>query len=147
MSVCRAQEKRQRGFGSDDDAVPGGRELPADHGYPVRLVAPGITGARSVKWLRRVVASRVESSSHWQQKDYKGFNPSVDWDTVDWSSAPAIQVSGKLPFSYRGRGLFLSHTLPSSDILPPMLCNLVQPHKIRKGTCRLFIWNTMLDRY
>ena len=58
----------------------------------MRLVAPGITGARSVKWLRRVTASREESASHWQQKDYKGFSPSVDWDTVDWSSAPAIQV-------------------------------------------------------
>lgn len=27
------------------------------------------------------------------QKDYKSFSPSVDWDTVDWSSAPAIQES------------------------------------------------------
>lgn len=25
------------------------------------------------------------------QNDYKSFSPSVDWDTVDWSSAPAIQ--------------------------------------------------------
>ena len=25
------------------------------------------------------------------QKDYKSFSPSVGWDDVDWSSAPAIQ--------------------------------------------------------
>ena len=25
------------------------------------------------------------------QKDYKTFSPSVDWDNVDWDSAPAIQ--------------------------------------------------------
>lgn len=25
------------------------------------------------------------------QKDYKSFSPSVDWDNVDWSSAPAVQ--------------------------------------------------------
>ncbi len=25
------------------------------------------------------------------QLDYKTFSPSVDWDNVDWSSAPAIQ--------------------------------------------------------
>lgn len=37
-------------------------------------------------------ASAEESPSHWQQKDYKGFNPSVDWHNVDWDSAPAIQV-------------------------------------------------------
>ncbi len=38
------------------------------------------------------MASPFESSSHWQQRDYKSFCPSVDWDTVDWGSAPAIQV-------------------------------------------------------
>lgn len=25
------------------------------------------------------------------QKDYKSFSPNVDWDDVDWSSAPAVQ--------------------------------------------------------
>ena len=58
----------------------------------MRVVVPGVTGARSVKWVRRVIASREESASHWQQRDYKSFSPSVDWDTVDWSSAPAIQA-------------------------------------------------------
>lgn len=43
------------------------REIPPDHGYPVRVVAPGITGARSVKWLARIIAHREESGSHWQQ--------------------------------------------------------------------------------
>ncbi|KAK9836142.1 hypothetical protein WJX81_004420 [Elliptochloris bilobata] len=68
-----------------------GRELSADHGFPVRVVAPGIAGARSVKWLSRIIASKHESDSHWQQKDYKSFSPNVDWDNVDWSSAPAVQ--------------------------------------------------------
>uniref|UniRef100_A0A8C9L2S2 sulfite oxidase n=1 Tax=Serinus canaria TaxID=9135 RepID=A0A8C9L2S2_SERCA len=57
-----------------------GRELPRDHGFPVRVVVPGVVGARSVKWLRSVA-----------QKDYKGFCPSVDWDSVDFGAAPAIQ--------------------------------------------------------
>ncbi len=65
--------------------------LPRDHGAPVRVVAPGIVGARSVKWVGKIVVSPQESQSHWQQKDYKGFNSSVDWNNVDWSSAPAIQ--------------------------------------------------------
>ena len=46
------------------------RELPLDHGFPVRIVAPGITGARSVKWLSRIIASTEESGSHWQQVAY-----------------------------------------------------------------------------
>jgi sulfite oxidase len=68
-----------------------GQELPQDHGYPVRVVTPGITGARAVKWVKRISPARQESQSQWQQRDYKSFNPGVGWDDVDWSSAPAIQ--------------------------------------------------------
>lgn len=68
-----------------------GKELPRDHGYPIRIVAPGIVGARNVKWLGRIVVSEEESKSHWQQNDYKGFSPSVNWDNVDFTKSPAIQ--------------------------------------------------------
>ncbi|EFN57284.1 hypothetical protein CHLNCDRAFT_30609 [Chlorella variabilis] len=68
-----------------------GAPLPADHGYPVRVVVPGVAGCRSVKWLGKIVASDQESASFWQRKDYKAFSPSVDWHNVDWESAPAIQ--------------------------------------------------------
>lgn len=68
-----------------------GKAIPADHGFPIRVVVPGVVGARSVKWLGKIVVSAEESSSHWQQKDYKGFSPGIDWDTVDYKSAPAIQ--------------------------------------------------------
>lgn len=33
-----------------------------------------------------------ESDGFWQQRDYKNFSPSTDWDNVDFGSAPAIQV-------------------------------------------------------
>ncbi|XP_069509877.1 sulfite oxidase, mitochondrial [Ambystoma mexicanum] len=68
-----------------------GQELPRDHGFPVRVVVPGVVGARNVKWLGKVSVGPEESQSHWQQNDYKGFSPSVDWDTVDFKTAPAIQ--------------------------------------------------------
>ncbi|KAK3919403.1 Sulfite oxidase, mitochondrial [Frankliniella fusca] len=68
-----------------------GETLSRDHGFPVRAVVPGTVGARNVKWLGRIIVSDTESDSHWQQNDYKGFNPSVDWDTVDFSKSPAIQ--------------------------------------------------------
>ena len=50
-----------------------GQPLTRDHGAPLRVIAPGVTGARSVKWLGRVVLSDRESASHWQQRDYKVF--------------------------------------------------------------------------
>ncbi|MCJ8744448.1 hypothetical protein PDJAM_G00118830 [Pangasius djambal] len=68
-----------------------GEDLPADHGFPVRVIVPGVVGARNVKWLGKIVLSEEESQSHWQQNDYKGFSPGTDWDTVDFKSAPAIQ--------------------------------------------------------
>lgn len=68
-----------------------GVELPRDHGFPVRAVVPGVVGARNVKWLARVVLAQEESKAFWQQSDYKGFSPSVSWENVDYSTAPAIQ--------------------------------------------------------
>ena len=70
-----------------------GKPLPRDHGYPLRVVVPGVVGARNVKWLSKIVASKDESPSHWQQNDYKGFSPNIDWHNVDFKSAPAIQES------------------------------------------------------
>ena len=49
---------------------------------------------RPVRWQPCARPHRDESTSHWQQQDYKAFSPAVDsYDKVDWSSAPAIQVS------------------------------------------------------
>lgn len=68
-----------------------GEPLLRDHGYPIRVIVPGIVGARNVKWLGSIYVSEKESTGFWQANDYKGFSPSVDWDTVDFSQSPAIQ--------------------------------------------------------
>lgn len=57
----------------------------------MRCIVPGTVGARNVKWLGKIIVSKNESDSHWQQNDYKAFSPSTDWDTVDFKTAPAIQ--------------------------------------------------------
>jgi sulfite oxidase len=48
-----------------------GQDLPAVHGGPVRVVVPGYIGARSVKWLDRVTASRQPSDSYFQSTAYR----------------------------------------------------------------------------
>ena len=68
-----------------------GKDLPRDHGYPLRIVIPGVIGARNVKWLKKIILSETESQSHYQQGDYKSFNPSTDWNNVDFSKSLAIQ--------------------------------------------------------
>ena len=54
-----------------------GRELPQDHGYPVRAIVPGYYGMSSVKWLTRIYAVREPFQGYWQTSDY-GY-----WDYVD----------------------------------------------------------------
>ncbi|XP_035736137.1 sulfite oxidase, mitochondrial-like isoform X2 [Vespa mandarinia] len=68
-----------------------GQPIPKDHGFPIRVIVPGVVGARNVKWLDKIIISKIESQSQWQQGDYKAFSPSTDWDNVDFSKAPAIQ--------------------------------------------------------
>ncbi|XP_046685969.1 sulfite oxidase, mitochondrial [Homalodisca vitripennis] len=68
-----------------------GEPLTRDHGFPIRVIVPGTVGARNVKWLGSIVVAEEESLSHWQQNDYKGFSPSVDWHNVDFKTASAIQ--------------------------------------------------------
>lgn len=68
-----------------------GEELPRDHGFPVRILVPGITGARSVKWVNRITLSDEESPTQWQRRDYKCFGPNEARDAVDWDKAPSIQ--------------------------------------------------------
>lgn len=68
-----------------------GQPIPRDHGFPVRVIVPGIVGARQVKWLGRIILTNEECQSHWQQADYKGFHPSTNAATADYSKAQAIQ--------------------------------------------------------
>ena len=48
-----------------------GEMLPRDHGYPVRVLLPGIAGARSVKWLQCIKLSKHPSKSPWNSHYYR----------------------------------------------------------------------------
>lgn len=53
-----------------------GETLPRDHGFPLRVIIPGYVGARSVKWLDRVVITRVEvDGMHQKGIAYKQLGP------------------------------------------------------------------------
>jgi DMSO/TMAO reductase YedYZ molybdopterin-dependent catalytic subunit len=47
-----------------------GRDLPRDHGFPVRAVVPGYYGMSSVKWLTRIQAVREPFRGYWNTSDY-----------------------------------------------------------------------------
>ena len=46
-----------------------GVDLPADHGYPVRVVCPGVIGARSVKVQMQGRMGRKGGGGGWRKKD------------------------------------------------------------------------------
>lgn len=88
------------------------KTLNRDHGYPLRVIVPGVIGARSVKWLDsiNIIAEECQVCTcvniqyddticlpmhlvcstalqgFFMQKDYKMFPPSVDWDNINWST-------------------------------------------------------------
>ena len=66
ISVEKAQE---------DDVLlafeQNGEPLRPEHGFPVRTLVPGWIGARSVKWLGRITASREPSTNYFQSKAYR----------------------------------------------------------------------------
>ena len=51
--------------------------LPADYGYPVRVMIPGQIGGRCVKWLRRIWISDHENNSHYHIWDNRLLPPFV----------------------------------------------------------------------
>lgn len=63
-----------------------GALLPPTHGFPLRVVVPGYIGARSVKWLHRIVVRRDPSDNYFQRLAYRLFPPDVTAASVDWET-------------------------------------------------------------
>jgi DMSO/TMAO reductase YedYZ molybdopterin-dependent catalytic subunit len=47
-----------------------GEPLPADHGYPVRLVVPHLYAWKSVKWVRRIELMAEDAPGFWEENGY-----------------------------------------------------------------------------
>ncbi len=61
--------------------------LTPDHGYPLRTLVPGYIGARSVKWLGRIVVSDRPSPNHYVATAYKIVRKT---DPIDWAESGPI---------------------------------------------------------
>jgi len=56
-----------------------GETLPRDHGYPVRLLAPGHAGCRNVKWVNEIIVSAQVSELDSGSKLDRHFAPDVSF--------------------------------------------------------------------
>jgi DMSO/TMAO reductase YedYZ molybdopterin-dependent catalytic subunit len=57
-----------------------GRPLPADHGFPVRLVVPNWVGVASIKWLGRIEVADKPLFSPWNTQLYRLTGPTYPPD-------------------------------------------------------------------
>jgi len=57
-----------------------GEWLLPDHGFPLRNVLPGATGARMIKWLSRIIVSDKPSTNHYHFYDNRVLPPHADSD-------------------------------------------------------------------
>ncbi|KAG0057067.1 hypothetical protein BGZ83_001916 [Gryganskiella cystojenkinii] len=69
-----------------------GKPLTRDHGYPLRVIVPGFIGARSVKYLQKIIIQPEESKAFYQRHDYKILPPWVNSSNVEssWDSAASL---------------------------------------------------------
>ena len=66
-----------------------GRSLPRAHGFPARIIAPGIYGMKNVKWLERIEVVDYDYEGYWQRSD--------GWDNVaEIKTASRIDVPQEL---------------------------------------------------
>ena len=64
-----------------------GQPLTSDHGFPLRTVVPGYIGARSVKWLGKIVVSDKPSPNHYLATAYKIVKQT---GAIDWAESGPI---------------------------------------------------------
>ena len=55
-----------------------GQPLPVEHGFPVRLIAPGWYGVANVKWLKRIELIDHRYAGRFMARDYVTFREQTD---------------------------------------------------------------------
>jgi DMSO/TMAO reductase YedYZ molybdopterin-dependent catalytic subunit len=84
LPVAKALDKATMvAYGMND------RSLPRAHGYPARIIAPGIYGMKNVKWLERIEVVDYDYQGYWQRSD--------GWDNIaEIKTASRIDVPGEM---------------------------------------------------
>ncbi len=66
-----------------------GERLTSEHGFPLRLLVPGIYGMKNVKWITRIEAVDIDFKGYWQRR---GWDDRAEYKTMSRIDAPARKV-------------------------------------------------------
>jgi DMSO/TMAO reductase YedYZ molybdopterin-dependent catalytic subunit len=68
-----------------------GEPLTSSHGFPLRLIVPGIYGMKNVKWVKRIEARDIDFKGYWQAR---GWDDRAEYKTMSRIDAPDTDVMG-----------------------------------------------------
>lgn len=69
-----------------------GEPLTSEHGFPVRLLVPGIYGMKNVKWVTKIEAVDFDFKGYWQRR---GWDDRAEYKTMSRIDAPAHSVKAE----------------------------------------------------
>eukprot|EP00820_Chromera_velia_P021748 Cvel_7982.t1-p1 / transcript=Cvel_7982.t1 / gene=Cvel_7982 / organism=Chromera_velia_CCMP2878 / gene_product=Nitrate reductase [NADH] 1, putative / transcript_product=Nitrate reductase [NADH] 1, putative / location=Cvel_scaffold429:82561-87705(-) / protein_length=572 / sequence_SO=supercontig / SO=protein_coding / is_pseudo=false len=98
-----------------------GEPLSVDHGFPFRIVAPGIIGGRFVKWVKTLDVVEGHPKNHWHWHDNKVLPPGVEVSNV-----------GKEGWWQRPEYIIMDMNV-NGAILSPHATEIVKPQKSGDG--------------
>ena len=105
-----------------------GKPLLPDHGFPLRAVVPGVIGARSVKWLGKIIVSDRPSPNHYVATAYKLVTDGTD---DEWAATPPLHnfvMNSVLCQPARTARLKVGQHVVSGYALPPGFAD----HRVKK---------------
>ncbi len=73
-----------------------GDTLPQEHGYPVRMLVPGIYGMKHCKWLTRIEVVNYDYQGYWQQRG--------------WSDAAPVRMTSRIDTPLTGSSIKVNQT-------------------------------------
>ena len=77
-----------------------GKDLPPEHGFPVRVIVPGWYAMASIKWLQRIIVSSEPFTGYYQTLDYAYWKRRGD--IAELSPIAELQVKAEIAKPARG---------------------------------------------
>jgi len=130
-----------------------GEPLPPEHGFPLRLIAPGWYGVANVKWLNRIEVTNRRFTGRFMARDYVSIREEQRDGEVLWTfanvggdrlkSAPAkvVRLGNRYIVIGAAWGAAIARVDVRIDNGPWRAADLVDRHPGKKNKSRGYAWN------